>query len=226
MPRSSSASALGRRRHEDQGRQAGRLDRRRRDRPAPGAAGVSAMAARPNEALLNDPLYLGNRRTIAALAPTATDSLRTRRGAASRLFPNGPAALRRLRPGDAHRILAAYADSDRIVNDGVQGTGGDRARCVAVCHPGHRAWRSAASGLSYSSAGTASAGIADQRRRGQGPRRRHAGRGGETGSSWWIEQGMLTSDMPVLHDIQQRYASDPGEVKGAGRGAAARPCPG
>ncbi|MBO0834039.1 MAG: NAD-dependent malic enzyme [Actinobacteria bacterium] len=83
---------------------------------------VSLDVGTDNEALLNDPLYLGNRH--ARVRGDAYDAfIEEYLRAASRLFPNALLHFEDFGPNNARRILRTYQDKYRIFNDDMQGTG-------------------------------------------------------------------------------------------------------
>jgi malate dehydrogenase (oxaloacetate-decarboxylating) len=172
---------------------------------------VSLDVGTDNEALLNDPLYLGNRHARVRGADYdafIAEYLRT----ASSLFPNALLHFEDFGPGNARRIPRTYGEKYRIFNDDMQGTGAitlaAALAAVKVTGVPMREQR-----LVVFGAGTAGVGIADQIhdamiRDGATPEQARA-------QVWLVDkQGLLTTDMTDLRDFQQPYARDPGEVKG------------
>lgn len=83
---------------------------------------VSLDVGTDNEALLNDPLYLGNRH--ARVRGAAYDAfIEKYLQTASSLFPKALLHFEDFGPGNARRILVTYGDKYRIFNDDMQGTG-------------------------------------------------------------------------------------------------------
>jgi malate dehydrogenase (oxaloacetate-decarboxylating) len=162
-----------------------------------------------NEALLNDPTYLGNRHAritgkrydglIAEYLKTATE-----------LYPNALLHFEDFGPSNARRILVDNAERYRIFNDDMQGTG---AIVMASVISGLKVTRQsfAEQRLLVYGAGTAGTGMADQI---------HAAMI-RTGASpedakdrvWLIDiNGLVTDDMDELPDYQQAYARPASEV--------------
>ena len=172
---------------------------------------VSLDLGTDNEALLNDPLYLGNRH--ARVRGAAYDSFIERYlQTAATLFPGALLHFEDFGPGNARRILVTYRDKYRIFNDDMQGTGAITlaALLTALRVTGipMREQR-----LLVFGAGTAGVGIADQIR--DAMVRDGASPQQATSQVWLVDkQGLLTSDLPDLRDYQRPYARDPHEVKG------------
>ncbi len=172
---------------------------------------VSLDVGTDNEALLNDPLYLGNRH--ARVRGAAYDAfIRQYLETASSLFPDALLHFEDFGPGNARRILVSYGEKYRIFNDDMQGTGAitlaATLSAIKVTGVPMRQQK-----LVVFGAGTAGVGIADQLR--DAMIRDGASEAQATGQVWLVDQqGLLTSDMPGLRDYQQPYARDPGEVKG------------
>jgi malate dehydrogenase (oxaloacetate-decarboxylating) len=165
-----------------------------------------------NQALLDDPLYVGNRHPrvrgerydelIDAYVSTAT-----------RMFPRAMLHWEDFGAANAHRILARYAGSACTFNDDIQGT----AAVVLAAALG--AVRAAGTSMAdqmvvIHGAGTAGIGIADVLRQvmiAQGlPAAQAAGRFWALGS-----KGLLTSDYPgTMRDFQVPYARQADEVAG------------
>jgi malate dehydrogenase (oxaloacetate-decarboxylating) len=176
---------------------------------------VSLDVGTDNEALLNDPLYLGNRH--ARVLGAAYDAfIKKYLETASRLFPGALLHFEDFGPGNARRILVTYGDKYRIFNDDMQGTGAitlaATLSAIKVTGVPMRAQK-----LVVFGAGTAGVGIADQIRDamirdGASPEQAAA-------QVWLVDkQGLLTSDMPDLRDYQRPYARTPAEVAGWGAG--------
>ena len=177
---------------------------------------VSLDVGTNNEALLNDPLYLGNRHARIR-GPKYDAFIKKYLQTASARFPNALLHFEDFGADNARRILVTYRDKYRIFNDDMQGTGAITlaALLAAVKVSGIPM---AEQKLVVFGAGTAGVGIADQI---------HAAmvRGGaspqQAKSQVWLidKQGLLTSDMTDLRDFQEPYARNPKEVKGwASRG--------
>jgi malate dehydrogenase (oxaloacetate-decarboxylating) len=170
---------------------------------------VMLDAGTNREALLNDPLYVGNRHSrvrgkrydelIAAYVDTA-----------SRLFPNALLHFEDFGPSNARRILNQYRGEARIFNDDVQGTA---AIMLAAVLAGMRVAGSRPSEqrVVIFGAGTAGVGIADQIRAvmiSDGLAEDEA-----TRRFWLVDkQGLLVDDMSDLRDFQQPYARPRSEV--------------
>ena len=162
-----------------------------------------------NEALFNDPAYLGNRH--ARVRGQRYDALIDEYlSVAAELFPHALLHFEDFGPSNARRILLANREKYRIFNDDMQGTG---AIVIAAVVSGMRV-----TGQSFADqrllvygAGTAGTGMADQI---------HAGmvRDGlspdEARSRIWLidRAGLVTDDMEGLPDYQQAYARPASEV--------------
>jgi malate dehydrogenase (oxaloacetate-decarboxylating) len=172
---------------------------------------VSLDVGTDNEALLNDPLYLGNRH--ARVRGAAYDAFISKYlETASSLFPDALLHFEDFGPGNARRILVTYGDKYRIFNDDMQGTGAitlaATLSAIKVAGVPMREQK-----LVVFGAGTAGVGIADQLR--DAMIRDGASPGQATAQVWLVDkQGLLTSDMTDLRDYQQPYARNPAEVKG------------
>src|SRR5229473_2189438 len=121
---------------------------------------VSLDVGTDNEALLNDPLYLGNRH--ARVRGAAYDAfIRQYLETASSLFPHALLHFEDFGPGNARRILEEYKATYRIFNDDMQGTG---AITLAGVLPALKVTGipMRAQKLVVFGAGTAGVGIADQ----------------------------------------------------------------
>ena len=172
---------------------------------------VSLDVGTDNEALLTDPLYLGNRH--ARVRGAAYDSFIERYlEVASALFPNALLHFEDFGPGNARRILVTYGDKYRIFNDDMQGTGAiTLAATLSALKVTGVPMREQK--LVVFGAGTAGVGIADQLR--DAMIRGGASGARATAQVWLVDkQGLLTSDMTGLRDYQEPYARDPAEVKG------------
>ena len=162
-----------------------------------------------NEALLNDPAYLGERH--ARVRGARYDELINEYlSAAAELFPRALLHFEDFGPSNARRILLTNREKYRIFNDDMQGTG---AIVIAAVISGMKV-----AGQNYADqrlvvygAGTAGTGMADQI---------HAGmvRDGlspdEARSRIWLidRAGLVTDDMEDLPDYQQAYARPASEV--------------
>ncbi|MGW0819419.1 NAD-dependent malic enzyme [Streptomyces viridiviolaceus] len=170
---------------------------------------VSLDVGTDREALLKDPLYLGNRhpRVRGADYDAFVEKyLRT----ASSMFPRALLHFEDFGPSNARRILETYGDDYRIFNDDMQGTGAITlaAALSAVKVSGVRMREQK---LVVFGAGTAGVGIADQLR--DAMVRDGADRQQATTQVWLIDkQGLLTRDTSGLRDFQEPYARDPSEV--------------
>jgi malate dehydrogenase (oxaloacetate-decarboxylating) len=178
---------------------------------------VSLDVGTDNEALLNDPLYLGNRH--ARVRGADYDAfIKKYLEVASSLFPDALLHFEDFGPGNARRILVTYGDRYRIFNDDMQGTGAitlaATLSAIKVTGVPMREQK-----LVVFGAGTAGVGIADQIR--DAMVRDGASSEQATAQVWLVDkQGLLTSDMADLRDFQKPYARDPGEFAGwAGGGA-------
>jgi malate dehydrogenase (oxaloacetate-decarboxylating) len=171
---------------------------------------VSLDVGTDNEALLNDPLYLGNRH--ARVRGAAYDAFISKYlETASSLFPGALLHFEDFGPGNARRILVSYRDRYRIFNDDMQGTGAiTLAAALAAVKVTGVPMREQK--LLVFGAGTAGVGIADQLhdamvRDGASPEQ-------ATSQVWLVDKpGLLTSDMADLRDYQRPYARTPEEVK-------------
>ena len=162
-----------------------------------------------NEALLNDPTYLGNHHArvrgerydalIAAYLKTAAE-----------LFPNALLHFEDFGPSNARRILVENRERYRIFNDDMQGTG---AIVMAAVFSGLKVTKQdfAEQRLVVYGAGTAGTGMADQisaAMQRDGLSREEAKK-----RVWLIDiNGLVTDDMPNLPDYQQEYARPAAEV--------------
>lgn len=162
-----------------------------------------------NEALLNDPAYLGERH--ARVRGARYDELINEYlSVAAELFPRALLHFEDFGPSNARRILLTNREKYRIFNDDMQGTG---AIVIAAVISGMKVAGQgfADQRLVVYGAGTAGTGMADQI---------HAGmvRDGlspdEARSRIWLidRAGLVTDDMEDLPDYQQAYARPASEV--------------
>ena len=175
------------------------------------AIAVNLDCGTDNEALLNDPAYLGNRH--ARVRGARYDALIDEYLAvASELFPSALLHFEDFGPANARRILQANRERYRIFNDDMQGTG---AIVMAAVVSGMRVTGQtfADQRLVVYGAGTAGTGMADQI---------HAGmvRDGlspeeATARIWLVDRGgLVTDDMTGLPDYQRAYARPAAEAAG------------
>ena len=162
-----------------------------------------------NEALLNDPAYLGERhaRVRGAHYDELIDEYLS---VAAELFPRALLHFEDFGPSNARRILLTNREKYCIFNDDMQGTG---AIVIAAVISGMKVAGQgfADQRLVVYGAGTAGTGMADQI---------HAGmvRDGlspdEARSRIWLidRAGLVTDDMEDLPDYQQGYARPASEV--------------
>ena len=173
------------------------------------AIAVNLDCGTDNEALLNDPAYLGNRH--ARVRGRRYDELIDEYlSVAAELFPHALLHFEDFGPSNARRILLANREKYRIFNDDMQGTG---AIVIAAVISGMKVTGQgfADQRLVVYGAGTAGTGMADQI---------HAGmvRDGlspdEARSRIWLidRAGLITDDMEDLPDYQQAYARPASEV--------------
>jgi malate dehydrogenase (oxaloacetate-decarboxylating) len=177
---------------------------------------VSLDVGTNNETLLNDPLYLGNKHT--RVRGTAYDAfIKKYLETASSLFPNALLHFEDFGPGNARRILEHYADTYRIFNDDMQGTGAiTLAAALAAVKVTGVPMREQK--LLVFGAGTAGVGTADQIL--DAVVRDGASHDQATAQVWLVDkQGLLTSGMPDLRDYQRPYARNPAEVAGWSSGS-------
>lgn len=162
-----------------------------------------------NEALLNDPAYLGNRH--ARVRGERYDALIDEYlKVASERYPNALLHFEDFGPSNARRILAKNRERYRIFNDDMQGTG---AIVMAAVISGLKVTkqRFAEQRLVVYGAGTAGTGMADQisaAMQREGLTRDEARR-----RVWLIDRnGLVSDDMKNLPDYQQEYARPAAEV--------------
>lgn len=162
-----------------------------------------------NEDLLNDPSYLGNRHSRVR-GEKYDEFIAEYLKITAKKFPNALLHFEDFGPSNARRILVNNADTYRIFNDDMQGTG---AIVMSAVFSGMKVTGQtfADQRLVVYGAGTAGTGMADQI---------HAGmvRAGlspaeATSRIWLIDvRGLVTDDMPDLPDYQQPYARPAAEV--------------
>ena len=162
-----------------------------------------------NEALLNDPSYLGNRH--ARVRGKRYDALvEEYLSVAAELFPRALLHFEDFGPANARRILQANCDKYRIFNDDMQGTG---AIVIAAVISGMKVTGQnfADQRLVVYGAGTAGTGMADQIRAGMV---RDGLSPDEARSRIWLidRAGLVTDDMEGLPDYQRAYARPAGEA--------------
>ncbi|WP_285775185.1 NAD-dependent malic enzyme [Microtetraspora sp. NBRC 13810] len=164
-----------------------------------------------NEALRNDPAYVGN----------PHERIRGRRydefidayvRAATRMFPMAMLHWEDFGPSNARRILERYTDEIPTFNDDMQGTGAIvLAAMLSAVKVSGRAMRDQR--IVIFGAGTAGCGIADQLR--DAMARDGLDRDTATRRVWAVDkQGLLTDDMSDLRDFQMPYARPAAEVTG------------
>lgn len=162
-----------------------------------------------NEALLNDPTYLGNRH--ARIGGERYDDLVAEYlEVAAELYPNALLHFEDFGPSNARRILVDNAQRYRIFNDDMQGTG---AIVMAAVISGMKVTGQtfADQRLLVYGAGTAGTGMADQIHAGMV----RAGLSAQEAKEriWLIDiNGLVTDDMGDLPDYQQVYARPAAEV--------------
>jgi malate dehydrogenase (oxaloacetate-decarboxylating) len=173
---------------------------------------VSLDTGTDNEALLNDPLYLGNRH--ARVRGKAYDDFIARYlEVVSSLFPDALLHFEDFGAGNARRILLANRERYRIFNDDVQGTGAivmaGLFNAVKVTGTRWRDQRTVVFG-----GGTAGIGIADQIR--DQMIRDGLDEAAAVRRIWIVDlPGLLTDDMSAgLLDYQRTYARPAAEAAG------------
>ena len=171
---------------------------------------VSLDVGTNNEALLNDPLYLGNRHARVRGADYDAFIKKYLQTASSR-FPNALLHFEDFGADNARRILVTYRDQYRIFNDDMQGTGviAMAGLYSALKVTGTR-WRDQR--VIVFGGGTAGIGIADQIhdqmvRDGLDPRQ-------ATRQIWIVDlPGLLTDDMvDGMLDYQRPYVRPAAEA--------------
>ena len=162
-----------------------------------------------NEALLNDPAYLGNRH--ARVRGERYDALITSYlKTAAEMFPNALLHFEDFGPSNARRILVENRRQYRICNDDMQGTG---AIVMAAVFSGLKVTKQtfAEQRLVVYGAGTAGTGMADQISAAM--EREGLSREEAKQRVWLIDiNGLVTDDMDGLPDYQQEYARPATEV--------------
>ncbi|MFD6173802.1 NAD-dependent malic enzyme [Streptomyces coeruleorubidus] len=156
-----------------------------------------------NQALLNDPLYVGNRHNRVrgeAYDSFVADFVE----AVGELFPQALLHWEDFGPGNGRRILQQYGEKTCTFNDDMQGTGAITLACVMnaarVTGTPMRDQRIVILG-----AGTAGVGIADQLR--DAMVRDGLDREAATRRIWCVDrQGLLRQSTEGLRDYQQSYA--------------------
>lgn len=162
-----------------------------------------------NEALLNDPAYLGNRH--ARVRGERYDALIANYlKTAAEIFPNALLHFEDFGPSNARRILMENRRQYRIFNDDMQGTG---AIVMAAVFSGLKVTKQtfAEQRLVVYGAGTAGTGMADQISAAM--EREGLSREEAKQRVWLIDiNGLVTDDMDGLPDYQQEYARPATEV--------------
>ena len=162
-----------------------------------------------NEALLNDPTYLGNRH--ARVRGERYDHLINEYlKIASEMFPNALLHFEDFGPSNARRILVENREKYRIFNDDMQGTG---AIVMAAVISGLKVTKQsfAEQRLVVYGAGTAGTGMADQISAAM--ERNGLSREEAKKRVWLIDiNGWVPDDMPNLPNYQQEYARPAAEV--------------
>jgi malate dehydrogenase (oxaloacetate-decarboxylating) len=173
---------------------------------------VSLDVGTNNEALLNDPLYLGNRH--ARVRGERYDSfIEKYLQTAARLFPDALLHFEDFGADNARRILIAYRDKYRIFNDDMQGTGAIvNAGLLSALKVTGKRWGDQR--VVIFGGGTAGIGIADQIHERMVSDGLDAGQA--TRQIWVVDlPGLLTDDMAggVL-DYQRPYLRPAAEAAG------------
>lgn len=162
-----------------------------------------------NEALLNDPAYLGNRH--ARVRGERYDALIANYlKTAAEMFPNALLHFEDFGPSNARRILMENRRQYRIFNDDMQGTG---AIVMAAVFSGLKVTKQtfAEQRLVVYGAGTAGTGMADQISAAM--EREGLSREEAKQRVWLIDiNGLVTDNMDGLPDYQQEYARPATEV--------------
>ncbi|PZG17582.1 NAD-dependent malic enzyme [Nonomuraea aridisoli] len=187
------------------------------------AAGIDPGRAIPvaldvgtdNEALLNDPAYVGNRHSRVR-GQRYDDFIDAYVTTATRMFPGALLHWEDFGPSNARRILERYTGRICTFNDDMQGTGAivlaAMLSAVKASGTSMREQRIVILG-----AGTAGIGIADQLR--DAMIRDGLDRDTATRRIWPVDkQGLLTDDLADLRDYQRPYARPRDEVAGWPRG--------
>jgi malate dehydrogenase (oxaloacetate-decarboxylating) len=173
---------------------------------------VSLDVGTDNEALLNDPLYLGSRHARVR-GPGYEAFIRKYLETASAMFPGALLHFEDFGANNARRILVTYRDKYRIFNDDMQGTGAVVMAGLfnALKVTGTR-WRDQR--VVVFGGGTAGVGIADQIR---AQMTRDGLNEAQAARQIWIVDlpGLLTDDMgDGLLDYQRPYARPAAEAAG------------
>lgn len=167
-----------------------------------------------NEALLNDPSYLGNRHARVR-GQRYDEFITTYLKTAARLFPNALLHFEDFGLSNARRILVDNAATYRIFNDDMQGTGAIvMAAVISAMKTKDETF--ADQRLVVYGAGTAGTGMADQIHAGMV----RAGLSDQDAKDriWLIDiNGLVTDDMADLPDYQQTYARAASDVQGSER---------
>ncbi|WP_433220508.1 NAD-dependent malic enzyme [Dactylosporangium sp. CS-047395] len=164
---------------------------------------VSLDVGTDNEALLNDPMYVGNRHARVR-GERYDEFIDAYVRAASKLFPKALLHWEDFGPGNGRRILERYREQVCTFNDDMQGTG---AIVLAAALSAARVsgTRMRDQRIVVFGSGTAGIGIADQLR--DAMVRDGLDRDTAISRIWCIDrQGLLTADMPDLRDFQVPYA--------------------
>ena len=173
------------------------------------AIAVNLDVGTDNEALLNDPAYLGNRH--ARVRGERYDALIANYlKTAAEIFPNALLHFEDFGPSNARRILMENRRQYRIFNDDMQGTG---AIVMAAVFSGLKVTKQtfAEQRLVVYGAGTAGTGMADQISAAM--EREGLSREEAKQRVWLIDiNGLVTDDMEGLPDYQQEYARPATEV--------------
>jgi len=173
------------------------------------AIAVNLDVGTDNEALLNDPAYLGNRH--ARVRGERYDALiASYLKTAAEMFPNALLHFEDFGPSNARRILVENRRQYRIFNDDMQGTG---AIVMAAVFSGLKVTKQtfAEQRLVVYGAGTAGTGMADQISAAM--EREGLSREEAKQRVWLIDiNGLVTDDMDGLPDYQQEYARPAAEV--------------
>ncbi|MFG1705058.1 NAD-dependent malic enzyme [Nonomuraea sp. M3C6] len=162
-----------------------------------------------NEALLNDPFYVGERHSRVR-GRRYDDFIDAYVTVATRLFPDAMLHWEDFGPSNARRILEKYTGQIATFNDDMQGTGAivlaAMLGATRVTGTPMREQRIVIFG-----SGTAGIGIADQLR--DAMVRDGLDEEAATRRIWPIDkQGLLTDDMSDLRDFQRPYARPAAEV--------------
>jgi malate dehydrogenase (oxaloacetate-decarboxylating) len=161
------------------------------------------------ESLLNDPLYVGNRRSRVR-GERYDELIAAYIDCAGRLFPHALLHFEDFGPSNARRILNKYRGKACLFNDDVQGTG---AITLSAALVGMRVAGSKPreQRVVIFGAGTAGVGIADQIR--VVVERDGLDEDEATRCFWCVDkQGLLVDDMGDLRDFQVPYARPRSEV--------------